>query len=242
MSGLARRTAVLLVIAGLTLAGCDVINPPSTRPGGSTQPSTAPASGPAASGSAAPPATSPSSPTPSASPGQVGANAEGFWKLAARALSKSGRLRLVITGAGTRELRYEPKASGAIADGALASVCVGGAAYIVQGFQSTTVPGRWACGGSALISSFRRSGQPVYAWNTRLPADTRIRERLAIVNKGRWRWTYTATSTILKGPVTTTLLIDVETGRLISGTRKDPTGNIRYTFSYTTIFAPIQLP
>jgi hypothetical protein len=104
------------------------------------------------------------------------------------------------------------------------------------------VPGKWACGGSALASSFRKSGQPAYAWNSRLPADTKIKERLSIVSKGRWQWDYTATSKILKGAVKTTLLLDVATGRLISGSRTDPTGSTRYTFSYTTIFAPIQLP
>lgn len=167
---------------------------------------------------------------------------DGFWKLAARALSRSGRLRLVITGGTTREIRFEPKASGAVAEGAVTSVCLAGAAYTIQGITSTAIPGRWACGGSALVSSYRKSGQPVYAWNSRLPVDAKIRERVALVAKGRWQWDYTATSTILHGAVHTTLVLDAATGRLASGSRTDPTGTTRYTFSYTTIVAPIALP
>jgi hypothetical protein len=167
---------------------------------------------------------------------------DAFWKLSARALSRSGRLRLVLSGTGVRELRYEPKASGVIADGALTSVCTAGASWTIQGFKSTSVPGKWACGGSALASSFRKSGQPVYAWNTRLPTDTRIKEVVTATSRDKWTWTYTGTSKILGGAVKTTLTLDVPTGRLISGSRKDPTGTTRYTFSYTTIFAPIALP
>jgi len=147
-----------------------------------------------------------------------------------------------MTGGAKRELRFEPKASAAVADGAVSSICLAGAAYTIQGITSTRVPAKWACGGSALVSSFRKSGQPVYAWNTRLPADTKIRERVALVARGRWQWDYTSTSTILHGTVHTTLLLDVATGRLASGARTDPTGTTRYTFSYTTIFAPIALP
>jgi hypothetical protein len=151
-------------------------------------------------------------------------------------------LRLVISGDGTRELRFEPKASAAVADGAVASVCLAGAAYTLRDMRSALVPGRWACGGSALASAFRKSGQPVYAWNTRLPADTKIKERLSTPSKGRLQWNYTARSTILGGTVRTQLVQDVATGRLIGGSRTDPTGTTRYTFSYTTIFAPIALP
>ena len=56
-----------------------------------------------------------------------------------------------------------------------------------------------------------------------------------------WAW-YTARSAILGGTVHTQLVQDVATGRLIGGSRIDPTGNTHYTFSYTTIFAPIALP
>jgi hypothetical protein len=151
-------------------------------------------------------------------------------------------MRLVLSGTGTRELRFEPRASGVFADGALASVCMTGAAWTVQGLRSTSVPGKWACGASALLSSFRKSGQPVYAWNTRLPTDTKIKERVSAPSKDRWQWDYVATSTILHGTVKTTVVLDANTGRLISGSRKDPTGTTRFTFSYTTIFAPIALP
>ena len=177
------------------------------------------------------------SPSPDSHP-----TVDGFWKLAARALSRSGRLRLVLTGTGKRELRFEPRASGAVADGAVTSICLAGASYVIQGIRATTVPGRWACGGSALNSSFRKSGQPVYAWNSRLPVDAKIKERVALVAKGRWQWDYTATSAILRGTVHTTLMLDLATGRLVSGSRTDPTGITRYTFSYVTIFAPIALP
>jgi hypothetical protein len=166
----------------------------------------------------------------------------GFWTLAARALARTGRLRLILVGNGTRELRFEPKASGVVADGSLASVCMTGAAYTVQGIRSISVPGNWACGGSALVSSFRKSGQPVYAWNTRLPTDTKIKERVSVVSKDRWQWDYVATSKILGGSVKTTVVLDSNTGRLVSGSRTDPKGATRYTFSYTTIFAPIGLP
>lgn len=147
-----------------------------------------------------------------------------------------------MSGTGVRELRFEPKASGAVADGALGSICLTGAAYTVQGTTSTSVPGRWACGASALVSGFRKSGQPVYAWNTRLPADTKIKERVATTSRDRWQWDYVATSRILGGTVKTTLVLDSTSGRLISGSRTDPTGTTRFTFSYTTIFAPIALP
>jgi hypothetical protein len=164
-----------------------------------------------------------------------------FWQAAARALSRSGRLRLVMSGNGIRELRYEPKASGVIADGSLSSVCATGAAWTVQGLNSTTVPGKWACGGSALVSSFRKTGQPVYAWNSRLPVDSKIRETVSAPTRDHWQWSYTGTSKVL-GAVKTTLTLDSTTGRLLSGSRTDKTGTTRYTFSYTTIFAPIALP
>jgi len=129
-----------------------------------------------------------------------------------------------------------------IADGTLSSVCFGGASYVIQGIQSSAIPGKWACGGSAFASSFRKTGQPAYAWNTRVPTDTRIKEVVTAPSKDRWQWDYTATSPILAGPVRATLLLDPATGRIVSGSRTDPTGTTRYTFSYTTIFSPIGLP
>jgi len=165
----------------------------------------------------------------------------GFWTAAARALSRSGRLRVVMKGSGTRELRYEPKASGVVADGSLTSACSSGAAYAINGLRSASVPGKWACGGSALVSSFRKSGQPLYAWNSRLPVDSKIKERVSAA-KGRWQWDYVANSKNLGGSVKTTLVLDPATGRLLSGSRTDKTGTTRFTFSYTTIFAPIAVP
>ncbi len=56
--------------------------------------------------------------------------------------------------------------------------------------------------------------------------------------KGRWQWDYVANSKNLGGSVKTTLVLDPTTGRLLSGSRTDKTGTTRFTFSYTTIFAP----
>jgi hypothetical protein len=61
-------------------------------------------------------------------------------------------------------------------------------------------------------------------------------------SRDKWQWAYTASSKILGGTVKTTLVLDATTGRLLSGSRTDPTGTTRFTFSYTTIFAPIALP
>ena len=235
MSDRLNRPAVLLSILALALAACGSGNPsPSPSSAGPS------GSGLAPSGSAVSPEPSGvGSPSPSAS---AAATVEGFWRAAARALSKSGRLRLVISGNGTRELRFEPKASAVVADNAVTSVCISGAAYTIQDLRSAVVPGKWACGASALGSAFRKSGQPAYAWNTRLPADTKIKERLTTPTKGRLLWDYTARPAILGGTVHTQLVQDVVTGRLIGGSRIDPTGSTHYTFSYTTIFAPIALP
>jgi hypothetical protein len=147
-----------------------------------------------------------------------------------------------MSGNGTRELRYEPKASAVVADSAMTSICFGGAAYTVDAMNSTKLPAKWSCGSPALVNGYRKSGQPVYAWNTRLPADSKIKERVAATARDRWQWDYVATSKILNGQVKTTLVMDSATGRLVSGSRTDPTGTTRYTFSYTTIFAPITLP
>lgn len=224
--------ALLLLIVLAAVVGACGVNPPTAPPSGSRSPA-APSGQPGASALG--------TPSPAATPAPV-PSVNAFWQLAARALSRSGRLRLVLSGNGVRELRYEPKASGVVADGALSSVCMAGAAYTVQGMNSTVVPGKWACGGSALVSSFRKSGQPVYAWNTRLPVDSKIKEVVTAPSRDKWQWSYTGTSRILGGTVATTLTLDVPTGRLISGSRRDPTGTTRYTFSYTTIFAPIALP
>lgn len=92
------------------------------------------------------------------------------------------------------------------------------------------------------MSGFRKSGQPVYAWNSRLPVDLNIKERVSVPAKGRWQWDYTATSKNLGGTVRATVVLDANSGRVVSGTRTDRTGTTRFTFSYVTIFAPIALP
>lgn len=225
----------MVLAALLIVEACGADNPTSPDTSASAAGSLAPSA--AASSAGAPPAV-----TGTASASAPVPTLTGFWTLAARALSRSGRLRLVLSGTGRRELRFEPRASGVVTGGSLVSACLAGAAYTITGRRATAVPGKWACGGSALASGFRKSGQPVYAWNTRLPADSRIKESVSVASKGRWQWDYAATSKALGGTVTTSLTLDVATGRLVSGTRTDPKETTRYTFSYTTILAPIALP
>ena len=162
--------------------------------------------------------------------------------MAVRALSRTGRLRVVGVGTAPVELRFEPKASGTVAGGALTSVCLAGASYVITGLRASTIAGKWACGGSALVSGFRRSGQPIATWNTRLPVDTNISETVTALAHDRFQWEYTGTSKALGGAVHTTVVLDGATGRLVSGQRIDPKAQTRYAFSYTTIFAPIALP
>ena len=120
------------------------------------------------------------------------------------------------------------------------SACASGAACTMQGLRSATIPGKWACGGSALVSSFRKSGQPLYAWNSRLPVDSKIKARvsarqgpLAVVDTGELK---------ILGVVKTTLVLDSATGRLLFGLPHRQDRHDPYTFSYTTIFAPIAVP
>jgi hypothetical protein len=232
-----RRLAALLALIALVVAACGSSSPSSPGPsGGSGRPSAA------ASGATSPDPAASGAPSANASPAGTPPTVAAFWSAAARALSKSGRVRVVQTGGSARELRFEPNASAVAADGNLASVCLGGNSYTIQGMQSTPVPGNWSCGGTALTASFRKSGQPAYAWSTTVPTDTKIKERVAATARDRWQWTYTATSKALGGSVKTILTMDSTSGRLISGTRTDKTGTTRYTFSYTTILAPIALP
>jgi hypothetical protein len=197
---------------------------------------------PAASTYPTPGASATDEPVPSPSAGAPAPSVAAFWSLARIALSRSRRLRIVAVGVGTRELRFEPDASGVVAAGVLSSICLTGTSYTLTGLKAATVPGKWTCGTAAMIAGFRKSGQPVYAWNSRMPADTKIRERVRLRVPGRWTWDYTATSTALGGAVRVSLEIDAVTGRLVSGLRTDPTGATRYSFSYTTIFSPIALP
>ena len=109
------RTLLLISLVFALLAAACGSEPPAV-PSGSARASGAVAGAtPRPSGSGGPGASPRSSPTqPTVS---------GFWTAAARALSRSGRLRVVMKGSGTRELRYEPKASGVVADGSLSSAC-----------------------------------------------------------------------------------------------------------------------
>lgn len=162
--------------------------------------------------------------------------------MASRAMTVTGRLRLIVVGADPDEYRFELRASASLIDGVLHVVCVDGRAYDIDGFTATPRPERWTCGPGSLISGFRRTGRPQEAWNTSVPTDSRSRETVVSDSRGRWRWEYAATSEALGGPVRTTLVMDAETGRLLSGTRTDPTGSVRYTFNYTALFLPVELP
>ena len=147
-----------------------------------------------------------------------------------------------MVGGTPDELRFEPRASAALTDGTLQTVCLDGRAYEIEGFTATPRPARWTCGAASFVSSFRRTGQPREAWNSSLPTDSEILETVVADGPDRWRWEYAAISDPLGGPVRATLLMDAATGRLLSGTRRDPDGDLRWTFSYTTIFLPVELP
>jgi len=216
----------LAVLLAVLLAGCasDAPSPPA----GSAAPSSSERAAPSSSASAGPVASPPS-------PG-------GLWSLASRAIGATGRLRVIVVGGTPDELRIEPRASAAVSDGMLLSVCVDGRAYEIDGFTATPRPARWTCGSASFISAFRRTGQPREAWNASMPVDSEILETVVADGRDRWRWEYAAISETLGGPVRSTLLMDAATGRLLSGTRSAPDGDVRWTFSYTTIFLPVQLP
>lgn len=154
----------------------------------------------------------------------------------------TARLRLIVVGREPDEYRFEPRASAALVDGGLRVVCVEGGAYEIDGFRATPRPARWTCGFSSLVTAFRRTGQPTEAWNATVAEDARVRERVVADAGDRWRWEYTAISEALGGRVRVTLIMDATTGRLVSGTRSDPTGDVRWTFNYTALFTPVQLP
>ncbi len=208
-----------------------------------------PASPTAAPGSSANPSASGGSPsptplvavTPTPTPVLPGATVKTFWSRVTLGVNRSGRLRLIAVRPDQLELRYEPAASSSLVGGTMQSVCLSGKWYDINGFHSTVIGGKWVCGTSGLITAFRRSGQPLEAWNSTMLTNSRIKEVVTVEGK-QWRWTYTASSKELGGTVKTTLVLDPITGRLQGGNRVDPRGTTRYTFSYTTIFAPIQLP
>jgi len=219
---LGRTRTLLLIVVLIAVAACGE--------GGPTG-----AASPAAS-------TSTADPLDAASPAASPPTPPAFWTLASRALNATGRLRVIVVGGSPDELRIETRASAALLEGILTVVCVEGQAYAVDGFRATPWPARWTCGTNAFVSSLRRTGRPLEAWNASIPVDTSIRERVLPEGRDRWRWEYVGRSPILDGPVRATLIMDAATGRLLSGTRSDPSGNVRWTFSYTTIFTPVQLP
>ena len=164
-----------------------------------------------------------------------------FWSRVSSSIAAATRLRIVVTRPDPVELRYEPKASGAATHGNLQTACIAGVWYTIVHVRATAVKGSWLCGSAALSASFRAVGQPLESWNSTLPTNTRVKEAVTIVANGRWQWRYTARAAQL-GIVITTLLLDPASGRIISGQRTDSLGLTAYTFSYTGIFAPIELP
>ena len=217
------RPAVPLLLAlVLLVAGC-----------GSDAPSP-----PFGSGLSSPGLPSSSSAGPAPSPPSAGT----FWSIASGAIGATGRLRVIVVGGTPNELRFEPRASAALSEGTLLTVCIDGRAYEIDGFTATPRPARWSCGSASFVSGFRRAGQPREAWNASMPVDSEILETVVADGRDRWRWEYAATSEALGGAVRATLLMDAATGRLLSGTRRDPTGDVRWTFNYTTIFLPVELP
>jgi len=195
---------------------------PSTSIGGSAQ-ATALASAPVAS---------PSAPAP---------DAKSFWARATAALKATGRLRVSVVRPDALELRYEPGASASVVGGVITTICIRSAWYDVQGHRASQIRGKWSCGSAALVAAFRKTGQPLEAYNSTLPVYTSIGETVTVQTK-TWRWTFTALSRDLGGTVTTSVVLDAVTGRLLSAQRTDPRGTTQYGFSYTSIFLPIALP
>jgi hypothetical protein len=193
---------------------------------------------PAPSGGSGVTGASPSAAGPPPTPPTTGA----FWSMASRAIGATQRLRVIVVGGSPDELRFEPRASASVTEGELTTVCIEGRAYDIDGFEATQRDARWTCGVAAFVASFRRSGQPREAWNGSVPEERAIRERVVAGGSDRWRWEYSARAADGSGTVQATLLMDAETGRLLSGTRRDPSGDVRWTFNYTGLFTPVQLP
>jgi hypothetical protein len=126
-------------------------------------------------------------------------------------------------------------------DGSITFVCTGDRAYDGQdGFSR--LPGKWECGSTALVSGFRRFGQPVDSWGKESPADRGIREELILNGDGSWEWRYSATSNVYGGAVRTSVLLDPATGEILRASRTDPLGDTTYGISYSEQFPPIAVP
>jgi hypothetical protein len=118
---------------------------------------------------------------------------------------------------------------------------VGGAAFDGQsGFAQ--VPGTWECGARALISGFRRIGQPADSWSETSPTDNAIIEVVGMAPDGTWTWAYTGASPFYGGRVTARISLDPESGRILAAGRVDPTGTTTYRFDYDVTFPALAVP
>jgi hypothetical protein len=252
------RLAVVGALAALVVAACGPAATPSTSPSPAAIATVAPSPTPSASPTPSPtppatatPSASPTpaptapptaSPTPRATPAATpsGPTADDFWALVERGVRDAGRLVVAIDGPAVGSLRFETAASATVIDDVVGFVCVGGRAYDGQS-AFTPLPGTWTCGAGALVAGFRGIGQPIDAWNKTIPTDTRRAESVA-VDDGRWTWRYRATSPYYGGAVTATVTLDPAARRVVSASRRDPTGATRYAFEYGADFPRIAVP
>lgn len=237
-----RRSRVgLVLLVALTAAACGAA--PSLAPSDRTTQGDSASSNPAASGLATPASTTPAgSPAPSATPRPSAAATTGaFWAAVTRGLAIAKHLDVTITGSNPGVLRYEAKASATMVDGKVGFVCVNGAAFDGQsGFAR--VPGSWQCGAAALVSGFRRIGQPADSWSANSPSDGSITESVTVGPDGIWTWAYTGISPFLGGRVSARVSLDPVTGRIRAAQRTDPTGATTYAFDYAQPFPAIAVP
>jgi len=189
---------------------------------------------------AAGPARSPAA-SATARPSAVAATPASFWAAVVRGVTAAKHLQVAVAGTNPGTLRFEPNASATIAGGQVAFVCTGGAAFDGQsGFAR--VPGTWKCGASALVSGFRRIGQPADSWNDSSPTDSAITETVTVAGDGTWTWAYAGTSPFLGGQVTATVHLDPKSGHMLDARRVDPTGTTTYSFDYAVTFPTLAVP
>ena len=230
---------VLLVMLAATACGSTAGTAPPSA-GSVTGQSSAPVS----SGAAATLSPSPSgSPAAAATPRATAAppTVNTFWAAVTRGLGAAKHLQVTSAGSSPGVLRYEANASAAIVDGTVAFICANGATYDGQsGFAR--VPGSWQCGAAALVSGFRRIGQPADSWSAKNVGDRSITESVTRGSDGTWTWTYTGTSLFPGGRVTASATLDPVSGRILAAQRTDLTGVTTYTFDYTLAFPALAVP
>jgi hypothetical protein len=235
------RVGGFLVLAVLVLAACGAN--PSAAP---TGPGAAFTASPAAlaSEASASPLPSPSrSPRPAATAHATAAapTVKSFWAAVSRGLTAAGHLQVTISGPNPGVLRYQPTASATLANGQIGFVCVGGAAFDGQsGFAR--VLGAWVCGAGALVSSFRKIGEPADSWNAASPTDAAITESVGVASDGTWTWSYGGTSVFLGGKVSVRVSLDPKSGRILTARRVDPIGTTTYAFDYSLAFPALAVP